>query len=99
MFTGIIETVGTIKSIDRKGVDACVSVNTASMSMGDVALGDSIAVNGVCLTAVRLFDQGFEADVSGETFSCTTFADLTAGTSVNLEKSNDTHIKIGWAYC
>lgn len=95
MFTGIIQSVGSIKSIEKKGIDASVVVNTGSMSLDDVALGDSIAVNGVCLTVIKLFDQGFEADVSGETFSCTTFSALKAGTCVNLEKAMTPTSRLG----
>ena len=87
MFTGIIQSVGSIASIESKGTDSRVRIHTGKLSLDDVALGDSIAVNGVCLTAVELPGDGFCADVSGETLSRTTFADIRQGSRVNLEKA------------
>lgn len=87
MFTGIIEAIGTIQSITPKGGDVRVYVKTGKLDLGDVKLGDSIAVNGVCLTAVQLPGDGFWADVSRETLARTGFADLKAGSRVNLEKA------------
>jgi len=87
MFTGIIQSVGKIAAIEPKGTDAQVRIQTGTLSLEDVALGDSIAVNGVCLTAVELPGDGFWADVSGETLSRTTFADIKNGSRVNLEKA------------
>ena len=69
MFTGIIEAVGTISRLDRRGSDARIAVQVGKLDMSDVALGDSIAVNGVCLTAVEFDSSHFVADVSGETLS------------------------------
>jgi len=87
MFTGIIQAVGRIVNLDVQGVDARVSVDVGKLDLAGVHLGDSIAVSGVCLTAVRLAEHGFWADVSGETLSRTAFAGLRAGAAVNLEKS------------
>ena len=87
MFTGIIEAIGTIQSITPKGGDVRVYVKTGKLDLGDVKLGDSIAVNGVCLTAVQLPGDGFWADVSRETLARTGFAGLKAGSRVNLEKA------------
>ncbi|MFO8024993.1 riboflavin synthase [Thiohalophilus sp.] len=87
MFTGIIQSVGKIAAIEPKGADARVRIQTGKLSLADVSPGDSIAVNGVCLTAVELPGDGFLADVSGETLSCTTFADIQTGSPVNLEKA------------
>ena len=67
MFTGIIEAIGTIRALTPKGGDVRVLVETGKLDLGDVKLGDSIAVNGVCLTAVELPGNGFWADVSRET--------------------------------
>jgi Riboflavin synthase alpha chain len=86
MFTGIIEAVGHIVSIERRGGDVRLQVRSADMPWADVALGDSIATNGVCLTAVALPGDGFVADVSLETLSLTTVGDWAAGSAVNLEK-------------
>jgi riboflavin synthase len=87
MFTGIIEAIGTIQSITPKGGDVRVYVKTGKLDLGDVKLGDSIAVNGVCLTAVELPGDGFWADVSRETLARTGFVDLKTGSRVNLEKA------------
>ncbi|TWC36249.1 riboflavin synthase alpha chain [Pseudomonas sp. SJZ079] len=87
MFTGIIEAIGSIRALSPKGGDVRVYVETAKLDLSDVKLGDSIAVNGVCLTAVELPGDGFWADVSRETLACTAFVDLKAGSKVNLEKA------------
>ena len=95
MFTGIIEAVGEITVIEPKGSDARIRVLTHQLDLSDVQLGDSIAVNGVCLTAVELPGDGFWADVSGETLSCTTFKSLTVGTKANLEKALTPSTRLG----
>lgn len=95
MFTGIIQSVGSIAAIEPKGNDARVRVLTNELDLADVQLGDSIAVNGVCLTAVELPGDGFWADVSGETLSCTTFKSLTVGTKANLEKALTPTTRLG----
>lgn len=87
MFTGIIQAIGRIARITPKGGDIRLSVETGSLDLGDVALGDSIATNGVCLTAVELSAGGFGADVSRETLSLTTLQRLKPGSRVNLEKA------------
>lgn len=87
MFTGIIEAIGTIRALSPKGGDVRVYVQTGKLDLADVKLGDSIAVNGVCLTAVELPGDGFWADVSRETLARTAFIDLKAGSRVNLEKA------------
>jgi len=87
MFTGIIESIGSIRALSPKGGDVRVHVETGKLDLADVKLGDSIAVNGVCLTAVELPGNGFWADVSRETLACTAFIDLKVGSKVNLEKA------------
>jgi riboflavin synthase len=87
MFTGIIEAIGSIRALTPKGGDMRVYVATGKLDLHDVKLGDSIAVNGVCLTAVELPGDGFWADVSCETLACTAFIDLKTGSKVNLEKA------------
>jgi riboflavin synthase len=87
MFTGIIEAIGSIRALTPKGGDVRVYVETGKLDLGDVKLGDSIAVNGVCLTAVDLPGDGFWADVSRETLAHTAFNSLKAGSKVNLEKA------------
>ncbi|ACR11431.1 riboflavin synthase, alpha subunit [Teredinibacter turnerae T7901] len=95
MFTGIIETVGQIVSLERRGGDVRLRVRAADMSWSDVALGDSIATNGVCLTAVELPGDGFAADVSLETLSLTSIGSWKSGTAVNLEKALTPQSRLG----
>jgi riboflavin synthase len=95
MFTGIVQAVGRIAALEPKAGDARVRVATGRLDLADVRLGDSIAVNGVCLTAVELPGDGFWADVSGETLACTTFAELGVGDAVNLEKALTPTTRLG----
>ena len=85
MFTGIIAAVGSITRIDPTTGGQRLVIDAGGLDMADVAIGDSIAVNGVCLTAVVKRARGFEADVSRETLRVTT--GLAAPAEVNLEKS------------
>ncbi len=85
MFTGIIAAIGKITNIERKGGDCLLTINTGKLPFTNVQLGDSIAVNGVCLTAIELGKQHFCADVSNETLSRTSLQTARVGTSVNLE--------------
>ncbi len=95
MFTGIIQAVGKIDSYDRKGDDARLKVSVNDLGMSDTEIGDSIAVQGVCLTVIEMTDHWFTADISGETLSCTTLASLSAGSRVNLEKSVTPTTRLG----
>ena len=95
MFTGIIQSIGQIAAIEPKGEDTRVRVLTNKLDLGDVQLGDSIAVNGVCLTAVELPGDGFWADVSGETLACTSFKHIKTGLPVNLEKALTPNTRLG----
>jgi riboflavin synthase len=85
MFTGIIQSIGTLTRIEPKGGDCRLTIDTGKLPMADVKLGDSIAVSGVCLTAVELGPRHFCADVSKETLSRTTLGDAKTGARVNLE--------------
>lgn len=85
MFTGIILAVGKISAVERKAGDCRFTIATGKLPLHDVVLGDSIAVNGVCLTAIELGGDYFCADVSNETLSRTTLNAATVGTPVNLE--------------
>ena len=85
MFTGIILAIGKIAAIERRAGDCRLKIDTGKLSLTDAALGDSIAVNGVCLTAVELGAHYFCADVSNETLSRTLLNTATIGTPVNLE--------------
>jgi riboflavin synthase len=87
MFTGIIQSVGTVRRLEPRGGDMRLGIATGKLPMAGVALGDSIAVNGVCLTAVALGPDEFSADCSRETLSLTTLGDLVPGSPVNLEKA------------
>lgn len=95
MFTGIIESIGSIRAMTPKGGDVRLYVATGKLDLGDVKLGDSIAVNGVCLTAVELPGDGFWADVSRETLARTGFIDLKPGSQVNLEKALTPSSRLG----
>lgn len=95
MFTGIIQAVGTIASTEPRGGDVRLRIQTGKLDLSDVELGDSIAVNGVCLTAVDLPGDGFAADVSRETLSLTTLGSLTSSSPVNLEKALTLATRLG----
>ncbi len=86
MFTGIIEGLGTIKRLSMKGTDAVLEIE-AGIEMADVRLGDSIAVNGACLTVTAKNQNIFHADVSAETLDKTNLKRMHPGSKVNLEKS------------
>lgn len=85
MFTGIIQSVGRIHDYEARGADARMVILGGGLDFSDVAVGDSIAVNGVCLTAVALVPDRFSVDVSAETLRCT--AGFAPGAEVNLEKA------------
>jgi len=87
MFTGIIETLGTLESLTPSGGDRRLHVRAPGMDLSDTRLGDSIAVNGVCLTVTELAADGFTADVSRESLEVTTLGELSAGDRVNLERA------------
>jgi riboflavin synthase len=85
VFTGIVAAVGRIGKLDRAGQGARLLIDAGNLPLDDVAIGDSIAVDGVCLTVTRMQPGAFEVDVSSETLACT--AGFTAGAVVNLEKA------------
>ncbi len=85
MFTGIIQAVGKIHEFEARGADARMVIHAGGLDLSDVAVGDSIAVNGVCLTAVALTPAAFTVDVSAETLGCT--EGFAPGAEVNLEKA------------
>ena len=87
MFTGIIKAIGRIEAISPQGGDIRLEVAAGGLPWQDYMVGESIAVNGVCLTAVTLSAGGFETDVSRETMSVTALGDLRVGSRVNLEPS------------
>ncbi|AHK79193.1 riboflavin synthase subunit alpha [Ectothiorhodospira haloalkaliphila] len=95
MFTGIIQSVGSLAATQDRGGDCRLTLRTGKLDLTDVQLGDSIAVNGVCLTAVALPGDGFEADVSRETLSKTSLGALGIGDPVNLEKALTPTTRLG----
>lgn len=99
MFTGIIQAVGSLSNVQAQGSDVRIGIHTGKLPMTDVALGDSIAVNGVCLTVIEKSANGFSADVSNETLSRTTLGALcksaSATAKVNLEKALTPTTRLG----
>jgi len=87
MFTGIIEATGSVASLHNIESEWRLVVSAGKLNLNDVRIGDSIAVNGCCLTVVELEEEKFSADVSNETMSCTTLGNLLVGSLVNLEKA------------
>lgn len=86
MFTGLIEDLGILRDIRTGTGQAVLTVGTA-LPMAEFTLGESIAINGVCLTVTRFAEGAFSADVSPETLDCTTLGRLSAGSRVNLERA------------
>jgi riboflavin synthase len=93
MFTGIVAAVGRIRSVTTAERGTRLSIEAAALDLTDVAIGDSIAVNGVCLTVVALAGNSFETEVSQATLDCTT--GLTALSEVNLEKALTLATRLG----
>lgn len=94
MFTGLIEELGTISNVERMPEGSRIRID-ASVTTSDLQNGDSIAVNGVCLTALEVSRTGFFADVSPETLNRTTLGSLAAGSRVNLERSVTLATRLG----
>lgn len=87
MFTGIIEATGSLRQLRQTGGDWRLEIASGTLDFSDVALGDSVAVSGVCLTVVAWENGCFAADVSNETMRCTSLGKLQTGDAVNLEKA------------
>ena len=87
MFTGLIEGVGRLASREARGGDARLRIDAGTLPFNDVQLGESIAVNGVCLTVVAFDADGFDADASNETLGVTTLGTLPVGRQLNLERA------------
>jgi len=87
MFTGIIQAIGQVSAIEARQGDIQLRIDTGMLNLDRLQPGDSIAVNGVCLTAVEFDGQSFTADVSTETLSATTLGKLEPESQVNLERS------------
>ncbi|HEY7772078.1 MAG TPA: riboflavin synthase [Marinagarivorans sp.] len=95
MFTGIVEALGTVAAAQPKNGDLRLHIKAPTLDWRDVALGDSIATNGVCLTVVELSGDGYWADVSNETLNFTTVGRWTVGKTVNLEKALTPQTRLG----
>lgn len=95
MFTGIIQSVGRIAAIKGGGQDIRLRIETGKLPLDSVALGDSIATSGVCLTVTELPGDGYWADVSPETLSLTTLGQKSVGDAVNLEPSLTLNTPLG----
>lgn len=87
MFTGIVQAIGQVKALESRGGDARMTIDFGRLDTTGIHIGDSICVQGCCLTAVELHGKSFVADVSSETLSLTTLGSLEPGSSVNLEPS------------
>lgn len=95
MFTGIISAIGEIAELEHRQGDVRISIHAPELGFDDVRLGDSIACNGVCLTAVELIANGFIADVSVETLSLTTIEYWALNSRINLEKAMQASDRFG----
>lgn len=95
MFTGIIEALGRVESIRPEGGEHRLRVSSEALDFADVRTGDSIAVNGVCLTVTAFNAPWFDADVSGESLRLTTLGGLRSGSPVNLEKALTPRTRLG----
>lgn len=95
MFTGIISAIGDIAELEQRDGDVRLTIRTGNLSLADVHLGDSIACNGACLTAVELTGEGFIADVSVETLNLTTIVNWQVGNRINLEKAMQASDRFG----
>ncbi len=94
MFTGIVEEMGAVTSLEKTLAGTRMTI-LASMVMGDLKIGDSVSVNGICLTVISKGERDFSVEVSPETLSVTTLGLLTAGTPVNLERAMKLNERIG----
>ena len=94
MFTGIVEEMGVVKAVERTLAGARLAV-LASTVMDDLGVGDSVSVNGACLTVVSRDEREFAVDVSTETLSVTSLSSLAPGAPVNLERAMKIHQRIG----
>ncbi|MCH8159783.1 MAG: riboflavin synthase [Proteobacteria bacterium] len=95
MFTGLIKAKGSITAMNRRGGDVRMTVSSDALPWSEYDLGESIAVNGVCLTAVALHDNGFDTDVSVETLDVTALGNLVTGSDVNLEPAISLGARLG----
>ena len=95
MFTGLIQGVGRLRALEPRGGDVRIHIDTGSLPFTGVAMGESIAVNGVCLTVVAFDAQSFAADASTETLALTTLGALREGQPLNLERALQAQDRLG----
>jgi len=95
MFTGIVQAIGILAASEPRGGDLRLTIRSGGLDLSDLALGDSVATNGVCLTLVALFGDGFSADLSRETLGLTTLQRLAPGSRLNLEKALTLESRLG----
>ncbi len=95
MFTGLIQALGRVQDIERRGKDCRMRIESHEFDISSASIGDSICINGVCLTAYDLCSHSFWADVSGETLSCTTLGQWQTGQAVNLEAALQPTSRLG----
>jgi riboflavin synthase len=95
MFTGIIQAVGVVAAMQKRGGDLRLRIHTGKLPLDDVGIGDSLSTNGVCLTVTDLPGDGYWADVSVESLNFTTLGGLKTGSPVNLEKSLTPQSRLG----
>jgi riboflavin synthase len=98
MFTGIVQGIGSVRAVEPHGGDVTLWIDAGGVSLADVQVGGSIAVNGACLTATRLDGNAFAADVSRETLTLTTLGSAAPGTPVNIEKALQAGQSLGGHY-
>lgn len=98
MFTGIVQGVGGVRAVLPRAGDVTLWIDTGAVPLGDVQVGGSIAVSGVCLTATQFEEHAFAADVSRETLALTTLGVATVGTRVNIEKALQAGQALGGHY-
>ena len=87
MFSGIVEDIGAVRTLEEKDRGVLLKIEVRKIDAGEIVLGESVAVNGVCLTVVSAGNGGFSVDASHETLSRTNLSGLRAGSGVNLERS------------
>ena len=95
MFTGIIKAIGRIERMQPRGGDLRLTITSADLPWQRYAIGESISINGICLTAIEYRKNGFVADVSVETIRATALANLAEGSRVNLEPSVSVGERLG----
>ncbi len=95
MFTGIVQAIGNVTAIERVAGDVRLVVSSEGLPFSSYAVGESIAVNGACLTATALRADGFDTDVSTETLAVTSLGGLSVGSQVNLEPSLSLSDRLG----